>query len=220
MVRLVAMVVALVAGAPHAAPAPRAHGPLVAHLAGSVVLRAAPDGRALAVEGRRTEFGSPTALAVVRRRGRWLGVLSPTLRNGRIGWVDGRAAGLRLAPEPVRVAVDLSRRLLVVERGRRVLRRVRVAVGAAASPTPTGRFAVTDVLPGARFGPVYGCCILALTGRQTHTPAGWRDGDRLAIHGGAGLGSAVSAGCLHAAEANLRYLVQVVPPGALVTVHP
>ena len=42
----------------------------------------------------------------------------------------------------------------------------------------------------------YGCCILALSGHQDNLPAGWPGGDRLAIHGGSGIGSADSAGCL------------------------
>jgi hypothetical protein len=202
--------------APKPKPEPRR---LVARILDRAALRSRPGGPVLAVAETRTEFGSPTALAVVRRRGPWLGVLSPALPNGRLGWIDARAARLRLAQDPLRLDADLSRRTLAVVRGTHVLRRLAVAVGAAGSPTPTGRFAVTDVLPGARFSSVYGCCILALSGRQTHTPAGWSNGDRLAIHGGAGLGSAVSAGCLHASEADLRYLVRLVSPGTVVTVH-
>src|SRR4051794_39588588 len=192
---------------------------LVARILGRAALRSRPGGPVVAVADARTEFGSPTALAVVRRSGRWLGVLSPALPNGRVGWIDRRAASVRLAPEPIRLDADLSARTLAVVRGTRVLRRIAVAVGAAGSPTPTGRFAVTDVLPGARFSSVYGCCILALSGRQTTTPSGWTNGDRLAIHGGGGIGSAVSAGCLPASEADLRYLVRLVPSGAVVTVH-
>lgn len=29
----------------------------------------------------------------------------------------------------------------------------------------------------------YGCCVLALTGRQPNVPQGWKGGNRLAIHG-------------------------------------
>jgi hypothetical protein len=100
-----------------------------------------------------------------------------------------------------------------------VERRVAVAIGAPSTPTPTGVFAVTDELTGLDPA-VYGCCILALSGHQTHLPPGWPGGDRLAIHGGGGIGSAVSSGCLHAAEPDLRWLIARVPPGTQVIIHP
>src|SRR5206468_9210315 len=121
--------------------------------------------------------------------------------NRRVGWVDRGA--VRLARTRVSLDVDLSSRLLRVHRGR-VVRRLRVGIGAPATPTPIGRFAITDKLRGSAYSSVYGCCILALSGRQTHLPRGWTGGDRLAIHGGS-TGGAVSTGCLHAAEADLRY---------------
>jgi len=67
---------------------------------------------------------------------------------------------------------------------------------------------------------VYGCCVLALSGHQTHLPPGWRGGDRLAIHGGSGVGSAVSNGCLHSDEANFHWLMAKLPLGTQVVVHP
>ena len=186
----------------------------------SIELRARPFGPVVARLAARTEFGSPRTLSVVRtRHGRWLGVTTPELGNDRLGWVDARAGGLRFARTRVQLEVDLSRRALLVRRGGRVLRTMPVGVGRPGSPTPTGRFAVTDELDGAAYSPAYGCCILALSGRQTNLPAGWRGGDRLAIHGGSTAG-AVSAGCLHAAEADLRYLMGVAPVGTPVLVRP
>jgi len=116
----------------------------------------------------------------------------------------------------------VSDRTLVLRRGDRRVRRLSVAVGASGSPTPTGRFAVTDKLSGSRFSPSYGCCILALSGHQTNTPAGWQGGDRLAIHGTntpATIGTAASAGCLRAADLPLQALMRSVPLGTPVFVH-
>jgi hypothetical protein len=105
-----------------------------------------------------------------------------------------------------------------VRDGDRVVRSIRVGIGAHGTSTPTGRFAVTDKLNGAAYSPVYGCCILALSGHQTSLPRGWTGGDRLAIHWGS-LG-AVSTGCLHASTADLRFLMRSVPLGAQVVIHP
>jgi hypothetical protein len=185
-----------------------------------LVLRAAPGGRVVARVGARTVFGTPLALGVVERRGRWLGVTTDALPNGRLGWIDARSAHVRAVATSLRV--ELSRRRLELLRSGHVVRSFTVAVGAADSPTPTGRFAVAEKLDGSRYGPVWGCCILGLSAHQPHPPSNWSPGrDYLvAIHGGGGLGSAVSAGCLHLDEASLRYLMRAVPVGTPVFVKP
>lgn len=215
--------------APEPAPAPataapRGPGSLVVRprAGGQVVVRARPRGPVLARLGARTEFGSPTTLLVAERRGRWLGVVTTHVANGRLGWVDSRADALATSRTRVRVTIDLSDRSLVVRRGDRVLRRMTVGIGRPSSPTPIGRFAVTDKLPGARYGSYYGCCILALSAHQPLLPAGWRGGDRIAVHGTddpGSIGAAASAGCPRARDADLRYLMRVVPLGAPVVVR-
>jgi len=84
---------------------------------------------------------------------------------------------------------------------------------------PIGRFGATDKLTG--FNPAaYGCCLLALSAHQNHLPPGWPGGDRIAIHGGGGIGAATSNGCLHATESVLRRLMRLVPLGSQVVIHP
>jgi hypothetical protein len=208
---------------PTAATAP--NGSLVAHVKrGRVVaVRSRPNGRVLTSLGSRTEFGSKQALSIVReRRRRWLGVTTPQLPNGRLGWIDARSRALRYSRAPVELEIDLSRRQLFMRRSGQVIRRMRVSIGRAGSPTPTGRFAVTDKLPGARYSSVYGCCILALSGTQPNLPAGWTGGNRLAVHGTPdqrSVGRRASAGCLHARDRDLRQLMKVVPLGAPVRIH-
>ena len=194
-------------------------GSLVAQVrAASVALHAAPgSSRVLAVASRTTEFGSRTTFAVTGIRGRWAEVISPLLANDVDGFV--RRSELKLRRVRVAIDVDLSARRLRVWRGGAVVRWVEIAVGAASSPTPVGRFAVTDQLTGFNTS-ADGCCILALSGHQTHLPRGWTGGDRLAIHGGGGLGSAASTGCLHAGETDLRWLLSRVPLGTQVVIHP
>src|SRR5262245_48148924 len=195
------------------------HGSVVARLRGNgVSLRAAPGStRVLAVVDGRTQFGSRTTLPVVSFRGRWLEVISTALPNGVHGFIRLDQTWLRR--DPVAIDVDLSARRLRVWRDGVVVRRVDVAIGAPSSPTPIGQFAVTDELTGLDPA-AYGCCILALSGHQTRLPSGWPGGDRLAIHGGGGIGSAVSSGCLHAAEPDLGWLMKRIPLGTEVVVHP
>jgi lipoprotein-anchoring transpeptidase ErfK/SrfK len=200
------------------AAAPR--DPLGARLLRPAQLRERPGGRVVARLGTRTPFGSPRVLAVVARRGAWLGVLSEERPNGRTGWVPADAA--ELVAEPYAIEVDRSSRRLVVRRRGRAVRSLRVAVGAPGAATPTGRFAVTDLLRTGRPDSPYGCCILALSGRQPDLPQGWSGGDRLAIHGTSdetSVGRAASMGCLRARAADVRWLLAHVTLGTPVRIR-
>ena len=216
---LLTLVVALAAATGALAqPEVRPFSPFLAATPRSaVVLRSRPGGRALATVGTRTEYGSPLTVGIAKTRGNWVGVISTALPNGVLGWVPRRELNLRAVDWSIEVV--LSSRVIVVRKDGAVVRRMPVGVGAAGSPTPVGRYVVTDHIDPADFGSsAYGCCILALSGHQPHPPAGWNPkGDwRLAIHGGA-LG-AVSAGCVHADEATLRYLMRMTPLGTPVTI--
>ena len=194
----------------------------IAVVRGSLPLRAGPSGRVLARLLAHTEFGGPRVLSVAARRGSWLGVVATELPNGRLAWVNARNRALRLRRTAYSLHADLSEHWLELRRGGRTIRRATVAVGRAGSETPTGRFAVTDKLRGPRYGPYYGCCILALNGHQPHLPAGWPGGDRLAIHGTDSpgtIGTAASAGCLRAADADLELLMRRVPLGTPVFIR-
>ena len=185
-------------------------------------LRSKPGGRVVTSVGAATQFGSPSTLAVAAHHGGWLGVTSTDLPNGKLGWVKANKGAVDQHRTHLAIRVDLSRKRLQLVDGRRVLRTATVGIGRPGSPTPTGRFSITDKLPGSRYGSYYGCCILALSGHQTNTPAGWRGGDRLAIHGTdnpATIGVPSSAGCLHAEAEDLRVLMRRVPLGTPVFIH-
>jgi hypothetical protein len=186
--------------------------------ADSVVLRQRPGGRALATVRAHTEYGSQQTVGVAETRGNWIGVISTALPNGVLGWVPRKDLSLRRVAWSI--TISLSARQLVLMRDGAVVRRVAVGIGAAGSPTPSGRYVVTDHIDPANYGTsAYGCCILALSGHQPHPPTGWNPSRdwRLAIHGGAP--GAVSAGCVHADEATLRYLMRMTPLGTPVTVQ-
>jgi hypothetical protein len=200
-------------------PAPkRKHGPRWRSVVvrGSVPLRESPNGRVVTRVGTRTEFGSTRVMNIAARHGRWLGVVSTEMPNGKLAWVHDKNAGIRFRRGAYSLHADLSGRRLELRRGGRLIRRVSVAIGRPGSETPTGRFAVTDKLRGGNYGPYYGCCILALNAHQPKLPAGWQGGNRIAIHGTNSpgtIGSAASAGCLRAADSDLEVLMRRVPLG-------
>lgn len=217
---LIAYLAAAVAAASHVtAPPNGATAALAARpLHGSVVLRASPGGRALVRVGPRGPLGGPLVFGVLGVRGRWVEVTAEALPNGRYGWAR---FGRDVSVQPVEwtLRASLSRRELDVLRVGRLVRTIPVGIGAPDSPTPSGRFAVAEKVTGP-FGPAYGCCILALTARQPNLPPGWntRITYYVAIHAGSGQGSAVSAGCLHATEADVRYLMRTIPLGTSVQI--
>jgi lipoprotein-anchoring transpeptidase ErfK/SrfK len=209
-------------------PAPRRTAP--AHVIAEVrsgrelALRSRPFGRVLAHVGAKTRFGSQRALSVVAtRNGRWLAVTEAGVGNNRVVWVDATSGGLRYVRTRLQLDVDLSARTLIVRRNGVAVRRLSIGVGRAGSPTPTGNFAVTDKLNGPSYSAAYGCCILALSATQPNLPAGWSGGNRIAIHGtlsSSDFGRAVSAGCVHASDVDLHYLMRTVPLGTPVVIRP
>jgi hypothetical protein len=217
---LIGYLAAAVVAASHTAAPPRGTTAALAArpLHASVVLHVRPNGPRLVKVGPRGALGGPLVFGVVGVRGRWVEVTSEALPNGVAGWAR---FGRDVSVQPVRwtLSASLSRREISVRRDGRLVRTIPVGIGAPDSPTPTGRFAIAEKVSGA-FGPAYGCCILALTARQPNLPPGWNTHLTyyVAIHAGSGQGSAVSAGCLHATEADVRYLMRTVPLGTPVQI--
>jgi lipoprotein-anchoring transpeptidase ErfK/SrfK len=204
---------------PPAAAAPAVlPGTLAFHVQHRTQLRTAPHGKVVATIPTKTEFKSPTILAVVHRRPGWVQVRTSVAKH-TTGWVPLKAGGL--FSEPRTIVIDLSRRTLsVYHRGHRS-GVYKVAVGTDVTPTPRGKFAITDRLtvpPGTD----YGCCILALTARQPKILQGWGGGDRVAIHATpelSAIGRSVSHGCVRATDETLRRLMRQMRLGAQVTIH-
>jgi lipoprotein-anchoring transpeptidase ErfK/SrfK len=199
----------------------RSPGRLTVQVTRPVRLRATPGGMVVGGVLPRTEFRSATILPVVAQRDGWVGVISRELPNGRIGWIAANA-GLVAYRTQWSVAASLSKREVVVRQSGRVVQRFPVAIGSPSTPTPTGRFAVTDKLLTEDPSSPYGCCILALSAHQPNTPQGWGGGNRVAIHATElpeTIGSAASLGCLRAPAEEARRLVRTVPLGTVVTIR-
>lgn len=185
------------------------------------MLRTAPRGRQVARVGRRTGYGSRQVFAVAALRPGWVGVRALQRPNGRLGWLPEGA--VRLRPVRTTLVTDLSDRELTVRVDGKIRHRAPVGIGRPGSETPLGRYGVTDRLEAdRRTRAVYGCCAIALTGRQPNPPPGWTGGTRLALHGTPSPGSVgqeASAGCLRMRDPDLRKLLATVPLGATLVVR-
>jgi lipoprotein-anchoring transpeptidase ErfK/SrfK len=203
--------------APQAAAKPPLRPPLAFHVRRRAQLRAAPGGRVVATLGTRTEFKSPRILAVAARKPGWV-LVRTSVRRHHVGWLPLSAGAL--FSQPRTIVIDLSKReLSVFHRGMRT-DTYKVAIGTAATPTPRGKYAITDRLT-VKPGTPYGCCILALTAHQPKIAQGWGGGDRVAIHATPAtwtLGRRVSHGCIRATNKALHRLMRQVRLGTPVTI--
>jgi len=185
-------------------------------------LRARPRGRVVTVVHPFTIFGSRTVLSAVERAHGWIAVTAPHLPNGSLGWFRMRHAPVEWSRIRSWVKVDLSARTITVGRGKHVVDRARVGIGQRGTPTPRGRFAITDKLHGPRFGPAYGRFILALSGTQTQGLSNWHGPKRLAIHGTPSpgkIGRRASLGCVVASDQKLARIVHEVHLGTPVIIN-
>jgi len=152
--------------------------------------------------------------------GRWLHVQLPLRPNGAAGWV--RADHVRLSTVRTRIVVDLSERALRFYRRGKLVLRSSTAVGSSATPTPTGRYYVSQRLippaPGGPFGP-------GAIGISAFSPVltGWAQGGPVAIHGTNepwSIGRAVSNGCIRLPNGVDRRLFWQAREGTPVIIEP
>jgi hypothetical protein len=189
----------------------------------SATVRRWPGGPAVGTMAATSPLGSHSwswALSTTSNH-RWARIVLPWRPNGQSGWIS--LAGRTVTRTAIWVRADLSRRTVTLMKGRGPLVVFKSAIGTAYTPTPTGRFSVTDlVATGDASGP-FGWYAFGLSGHQPNLPAGWGGGDQLAIHGTnnpASIGTAASAGCLRVSAAALGTLKRYLRLGTPVVIQP
>jgi lipoprotein-anchoring transpeptidase ErfK/SrfK len=163
--------------------------------------------------------GAPLVFLVQSRSGAWAHVLLPTRPNGSAGWI--RLSQVRLTGVDYHVVIYLTQHKLTVRRGRRLVIRTPIGVGRAVTPTPAGRYYITELLkqpdPTGVYGPyAFG---MSVHSNVLHEFAG-RDGI-LGIHGTnfpQGIGTDVSHGCIRMSNAAIRKLARILPLGTPVMI--
>lgn len=172
-----------------------------------------------------TEFGGLRHFAVLDEAvgddgARWLRVQVPVRPNGSEGWIP--ADSVDVAPVTTRILVDLSERSVIVWDGDEVVMNTTGAIGADATPTPTGSYYIRDMFPWDPES-IYGPWVFALSS-YSEVIDQINGGDAVvAIHGTRNntiLGQAVSLGCIRLDNDTLRDLARFVEPGTPVEVVP
>jgi L,D-transpeptidase catalytic domain len=158
--------------------------------------------RARVFEGQRI----PLRFMVLDKRRGWVRV---QLADASSRWV--RRRDVRLTHTPYKLVVERPRRRLVLLRSGRVVKRFRIAVGAQITPTPRGRYFVTDLIRSR--DPFYGPYVLGLSARTR---------EQLGIHGTSvpsSIGQRVSRGCIRVHNGVIRRLARIVPIGTPVVIR-
>jgi lipoprotein-anchoring transpeptidase ErfK/SrfK len=222
---LVAITVALtllagaVALAPHADAAPQ-RGRLTARTTTDLAVYAKRGDTTPAVMlPATTEFGTTRVVLVEKQKGAWAKVLLPERPNQSTGWI--RAADVELRRVTDAVEVDLTARTLTWRQGGEAVLSTSIAIGTAETPTPTGRFYVTDLLDTPDSGG-YGPFAIGLSAHSdTLSEFGGGDG-QIGVHGTSdpsSIGQAVSHGCVRVPNDVIAQLATNLPLGTPVTVR-
>ncbi len=177
----------------------------------------------------------PLVFGVVQRQGDWIQVLVPVRPNGTVGWLPASSA--TVTRTDLSVEVSLSERRLRVVRGGVEELAAPISIGRPSTPTPTGEFYVTDVVPSVNPAGGYGPVALALNGYSEVMDAFAGESDVgasgegapdaiapvLALHGTnrpASVGRAMSNGCPRLYNEDMLRLAELVPAGTPVRIWP
>lgn len=163
--------------------------------------------------------GAPLVFLAKARQGAWLEVYLPIRPNLSTGWI--RAAEVTLVSDPYRVQVNLPEHRVTVWRTAGVIFGAAVGVGHAVTPTPAGRYFITELLAQPDPHGVYGPYAFGLSAHSDvlHEFDG-ADGE-IGLHGTdspQGIGSDVSHGCIRMNNPGITRLARLLPLGTPVTI--
>ncbi len=185
----------------------------------------APAGTRIADFGQLNVNDYPTVFGLVGKLVRadcqvaWLKAELPLKPNGVTGWI--RARDVDVASVQTRILVDLSARRVTLFRAGRPVLSSRAAIGAPATPTPTGRYYVNQrLVPTEKNGP-FGPGAIGISA-FSEVLTGWTQGGPVAIHGTNApwlIGGAVSNGCIRLPNDALRKFFKLALAGSPVEIR-
>ncbi len=149
----------------------------------------------------------------------WVQVLLPVRPNNTTGWV--KASDVTVVDNPYHVKVELAAHRITVSTPDRVIYTGPVAVGAPATPTPTGQFSIRVLVQAIDPTTVYGPYAYGLSS-HSETLESFNGGDaEIGIHGNndaSVLGSNVTHGCVRMDNDAITMLSRQLPLGTPVDI--
>lgn len=164
-------------------------------------------------------YDTPLVFLVVGRRPGWLEVALPVRPNHATAWIA--RPSVRLATTRYRLSVDLRTHRLTAWNGPRRFLEVPIGVGRAVTPTPSGRYFLTDLLRPPDPNGVFGRYAFGLSA-YSDVLTSFAGGDgQVGLHGTndpAGIGTDVSHGCIRVTNPVITRLAHTLPLGTPVTI--
>jgi lipoprotein-anchoring transpeptidase ErfK/SrfK len=166
-----------------------------------------------------TRDGVPLVFLVRSRAPGWEQVRLPVRPNGSTGWVRDRAVTLAL--DPYRVQVSLSKPLVIVWNGSRVVAEERAGVGRSVLPTPHGTYYLVELLKQPDPYGLYGPYAFGLSAFSNVLFSFGGGPGEIGMHGTnnpSALGTDVSHGCIRISNDGITKLALLLPLGTPVQI--
>jgi lipoprotein-anchoring transpeptidase ErfK/SrfK len=188
---------------------------------GEIMVHAAPGEELTHTLAHPTAVGAPLTFLVDEVADGWLRVLLPVRPNGSTGWI--RTEDVTLARTPFRLEISLEAFELTVHEGDEVRLVAPIGLGTDETPTPHGRYFVTELLqPPDPDGP-YGPYAFGLSGfSEVHRDFAGGEGV-IGVHGTddpGSIGRRASNGCIRVHNEVVAELATFLPLGTPVEILP
>ena len=215
---LVLVALALLVGAAHASA-----WEIVRPVKLKVPYSAEPGGEMVGKVSAETRGGEVAGFLLLEKRRiegiDWFGVRIGQRPNDNVGWI--RASQAYRVDARYQVHISLERRMLALFRDRDLVWKVRVVVGAPATPTPKGLFAVHDFY---RVSDDLRPWVIEMTAHSEVHETYLGGPGRVAFHGRHGSlrvpwGARASNGCIRSPDWALRSIRRLAPVGTPVVVR-
>jgi lipoprotein-anchoring transpeptidase ErfK/SrfK len=167
------------------------------------------------LEGERM----PLVMLVTRRRADWVKVQLPTRPNLSEAWV--RERDVRLRHNEWRLRIDLSAYRVYTYRGDRLISEHTIGVGKSVTPTPRGRYYLTDLVKPEDPDGLYGSYAFGLSAHSDVVTSFGTGNGQIGIHGTndtSTLESRVSHGCIRVGNSVIESFARHLPLGTPVRI--
>jgi lipoprotein-anchoring transpeptidase ErfK/SrfK len=178
----------------------------------TVPVSSTPGGKATEQLANPQASGAPLVFRVTDQRDGWVQVQLARRPNGSTGWVP--AASVKTSTTPFAIVVTESTNTLDLYQAGRVVDSYPVATGTGGTPTPTGRFALTELLAPTNDG--YGPYAYGTTAFSDVLNSFGGGPGQIGLHGtddASSIGTDASHGCVRMRNADITALAERLPLG-------
>jgi len=203
-------------------PVDAVHAPATSTVAAargaSVAVHASAGGPVTTTLANPQASGAPLVFLVVAQQDGWVQVQLAQRPNGSTGWVE--RASVELSADPYAIVVTTSTNTLDLYRSGKVVDSYPVATGTGGTPTPTGHFALTELLAPTNAG--YGPYAYGLSAFSDVLNSFGGGPGQIGLHGtddASSIGTAASHGCIRMHNADISALAKLLPLGTPVQVR-